>query len=160
MIKIISKKLLAIRSNPLINDTIFDQVQEQLNGIHPRDSKKKKEDSGQNRMTFIDDWLGLGTNDRPPNAGTGMGAGRNPYSTNEQLSSGYNDGGQADDETGPGNSSIATDPYYTQDVNNELFMDLKIKGQGKNDAIQSHLKKVLRGTPVVAPHHRYQVNYN
>ena len=40
-----------------------------------------------------------------------------------------------------------------------MFMDLRVKGQDNNDAIQSHIKKVLKGNPVVIPHRRYQVNY-
>ena len=161
MIRIISKNVTALKTNPLINEEPFNQIQEQLNGTHPHDTRKKRYDSGKPKLTFFDDWLGLDSqNERAANPGAGMSLGRDPNeSKDNRLSSGYNDGEQPDDETGPGNSSFTPDPYFTQDVDNELFMDLRIKGQDNNDAIQTHVKKVLRGNPVATPHRRYRVNY-
>ena len=161
MIQVVSKSVTALKGTPLIDEEPFNQVQDVLNNEHPHSTRKKTYDSGKPKQTFFDDWLGLDSqNERAPNAGAGMSLGRDPNeSQDKRLSSGYNDGEQADDETGPGNTTVAPDPYYTQDVNNELFMDLRIKGQDNNDAIQSHLKRVLHGQPVTLPHRRYQVNY-
>ena len=160
MKRIISKQIVALKGSPLINEEPFNQIQDQLNGIHPHDTRKKRYDSGKPKQTFFDDWLGLDSqNERAPNPGAGMSLGRDPNeSKDNRLSSGYNDGEQADDETGPGHSTVAPDPYFTQDVNNELFMDLRMKGQGNNDAIRGHLKRILHGPEVTMPHRRHNVD--
>lgn len=158
MRKIISKKIEALYpGGQLLQDEYFRSIREK---IFNKDRYKRKEDSGihDNKKTIIET-PGLGSNDRGHNPGAGMGLGRDENESKDRtLSSGYNDGERADDETGPGNTKVAPDPYYASDVFNELFLDLKLKSQGKNDSIRGHLKKILDGPAMVAPHKRYDVN--
>ena len=126
MLKIISKSVIALKGTPLIYEEPFNQLQDWLNKRHPHDPRMNaKYDSGGPKQTNFDSWLGLDSqNERSPNAGAGMSLGRDPNeSKDKRLSSGYNDGEQADDETGPGNTTRIPDPYFTSDVNNEVFME-------------------------------------
>ncbi len=159
MFSITSKNVLAVKGTPLIYEEPFNQVQDWLNGVHPLSPDKKKYDSGKHKQTRFDDWLGLDSqNERAPNPGAGMSLGRDENeSQDKRLSSGYNDGEQADDETGPGHKSEIPDPYFTSDTNNELFMDLKLKGHGSGrDSPTAHMRKILTDRPVVLPHRRYR----
>ena len=89
----------------------------------------------------------MGTNDRLNNPGAGQGLDREPVQFKAKgVGSGYNDGGRPDDETGPGNTSVTPDPYYTSDVFNELFLKLRL--DSKNDSIRQHHKKVMNGKPI------------
>lgn len=138
----------------LLEDEYFRNIREKL--FH-KDRNTTKEDTGETKKTVIET-PGLGSNDRGHNPGAGVGLGRDENESSDRgLSSGYNDGEQADDETGPGNTSTPTDPYYASDVFNDLFLDLKIKGQGHDDSIRGHLSNVLRGRPVPLKHRRWFV---
>jgi len=151
MLQIVSKSVTALKNAPLIDEVQFDLIQEQMNGEHPNSSKKKKYDSGKPKLTHFDDWLGFGSNDRGVNPGVGSGLGRDPNeSANHDLTSGYNDGGQANDETGPGNSSTMPDPYYTTNVSNELFMKLRMDS-GERDSPYRYMTKLRTSTPVKMP---------
>lgn len=148
MKRIISKKIVAFQGN-LLDEDHFKRIRERMFNTDPNDTK---EESGipSYKKTVITA-PGMGTNDRAPNAGTGMGLGRDSNeSADKSLSSGYNDGGQADDETNPGGGS---NPYYTVETN-ELFMDLKMKGDGQKDAVAKHLNRMLSRNPVVSPHRK------
>lgn len=155
-----SKTLVALKGTPLIYEELFNQVQERLNGTHPHTSRpNSKYDSGKPKQTNFDAWLGLDSqNERAANPGAGMSLGRDPNeSKDNRLSSGYNDGEQADDETGPGHKSVVPDPYYTPDVANETFMQLELGDKGK-DSPMAHLRKIKTHSPVTLPHHRYKVD--
>jgi len=154
---IISKEVSALYpGGQLLQDEYFRSIRERL---FNKDRYTRHEDTGINdKKKIIIDSPGLGSNDRGHNLGSGMGLGRDENESSDRtLSSGYNDGEQADDETGPGHKSVPNDPYYASDVFNELFLDLDLKSQDK-DSIQSHLKTVLKGSPVVTPHKRYNVD--
>lgn len=156
MISIVSKHIFADRSMPLIYQTYFDQIEDQLKG-GPSPYYRRTRDSGEQKKTILDPWLGLGSNDRAPNAGAGIGLGRDSIeSRDKSLSSGYNDGSQADDETGPGYTEQKTNPYYTVDTN-EVFIDLKMKGKDDLDSMRSHVKNIL-DRPSVMPVRRYNVD--
>ncbi len=157
MKKIISRQVLALYpGGGLLQDQYFRDIRERL---FNKDRYTTKEDTGtydtkKNVVTSP----GMGSNDRGHNPGAGMGLGRDENESKDRsLSSGYNDGGQPDDETGPGHKSEAPNPYYTSDVFNGLFMDLTLKGQGYDESIQGHLKNILKDRPVVPSHKRYKV---
>lgn len=161
MFHVISKNIIAIKGTPLINEELFQQIQERLQkglhtdprspGVHPLDSTQKYYDSGKPRGVFIGDEAtggpGLGSNDRAVNPGVGMGLGRDKKESKDprNLSSGYNDGSRVDDETGPGHkSTIGPDgenpnPYEPVDTN-PVMLDFKLKGQigGDLDSQQVH----------------------
>lgn len=158
MRKIISKNVIALfPGGQLLQDEYFRSIRERL---FNKDRYTRKDDTGifDTKKTIIDS-LGLGSNDRGHNPGAGMGLGRDENESNDKtLSSGYNDGEQADDETGPGHSKTPYNPYYGPDVFNELFLDLDLKSQGHDDSVRGHLNKILHGTPMVMPHKRHNVD--
>jgi hypothetical protein len=118
-----------------------------MNGVHPNSTKKKKYDSGKPKLTHFQDWLGFGS-------GRDLGDNENPgigFGYNDSVSSGYDrDGEQANDETGPGNSSTTPDPYYTTNVSNELFMRLRMDS-GERDSPYRYMTKLRTSTPVKMP---------
>ncbi len=157
MLRIISKQIVAIKGTPLIYELMFDQVQDRLNGIHP--NYKEKYDSGKQKLTHFKNFLGLDSqNERAANPGAGSSLGRDPNeSQDKRMSSGYNDGERADDETGPGHKSEVPDPYCTSDVGNEVFMQHKLNDSGRDSPID-HMRKIRTSTPVTLPHRRYKVD--
>jgi hypothetical protein len=164
VLNIISKNIIALKSNPLINEYPFDEVQNWLNGIHPKSPQKKRYDTREPKKTTFE--LGLGLGRGMDDGATGLGL--NTNKANEgTTSSWYNDPSKPpDDEVGPGNKSTnwATmregdqpgDSYLAQDMNNELFMDLRVKNDGKRDSRSSSLRNILMDKPVVLPHRRYK----
>lgn len=155
MKRIVSKQITALfPGGQLLQDEYFRQIRERL---FNKSRYTKHEESGELKKTFIE-VPGLGSNDRGHNPGAGMGLGRDENESSDRgLSSGYNDGEQADDETGPGNTSKPANPYYGSDVFNELFMDLELKSQGHDESIRGHLKKTLDGPEMPKPHRRHPV---
>jgi len=163
MLRVTSKTIIALKGTPLIYEEPFNQLQDWLNGRHPHMPRpNSKYDSGKPKQTNFDAWLGLDSqNERAPNSGAGMSLGRDPNESNDKrLSSGYNDGEQANDETGPGHKTEVPDPYFTSDVANEVFMDLRLKNQGGHDSPMAHLRKIKTRSPVALPHRRYNVDMN
>lgn len=156
MKQIISKKVIALYpGGGLLQNDFFERIREKAFNHSPYSTD---EDTGINRTkkTVIKS-PGLGTNDRGHNSGAGSGLGRDENeSSDKSLSSGYNDGERADDETGPGNTSIIPNPYHAVDTN-EVFIDLAIKNQGNNDSIADHYKGILNKEPVKLPR-RYPVD--
>ncbi len=130
----------------LLQEEFFKNIRDR---VFNRDRYSTDEESGIHRTKkTVISVPGLGSNDRGHNPGAGMGLGRDENESKDRsIGSGYNDGGQADDETGPGNSPGGRDPYFTSDWDNELFSDLALKGQGKHDSIRSHYKDLLREIP-------------
>ena len=131
---------------PLIDEFERNRMQEFLDGTHPLSSKRKDYDTGTSRPTMAIPMSGRDEIKREPDD---VGA-------HDDVSSGYNEGldpgGRADDETGPGNTSIKpeTDPnqisrmWMTEDeVSNFLFRN---EESNKLDQ-QSHaqLYNVFRG---------------
>ena len=166
MLRITSKQVVALKGTPLIYELPFNQLQDWLNGVHPDMPRKNhKYDSGKPRQTNFDAWLGLDSqNERAANPGAGSSLGRDPNeSTDKRLSSGYNDGGRADDETGPGHKSDFNPkeenaaPYHAVDVNNEVFMQHRLNDSGR-DSPTDHMRKIRTSTPVTMPHRRYKVD--
>lgn len=158
MRQIINKKVLAFNSgSDLLTRNFFDRIRERAFNHDPYSTQ---EESGieRNKKTVIKS-PGMGSNDRGHNSGAGSGLGRDENeSSDNSLSSGYNDGGRADDETGPGNTSIIPNPYHAVDTN-EVFLDLDIKGQGYDESIPGHYKRILKQEPVKLPR-RYNVDKN
>ena len=172
MLVITSKKIIAVKSNPLINDK-FDDIQEWLNGTYP--AYKGTYDSGSPKKNTFGLGPGMGSNDRGHNPGAGMGLGRDPEESSDRgLGSGYNDGGRVDDEIGPGNKSPnpATmregdqpgNSYTSQSDNNEMFRALEIQENSgldsgeltsSNPNEKKSLKDLLHGKAVTLPHTRY-----
>lgn len=143
----------------LLQEDFFDRIRN-------RDKYHTEEESGINRTKkTVISVPGLGSNDRGHNPGAGVGLGRDENeSSDKSVGSGYNDGGQADDETGPGNSPSGRDPYFTVDWDNELFSDLALKGQGSGrdsrDGARTHYKDLLKETPLSLRTKRYPVDRN
>lgn len=99
MLKVTSKQVVAIGITPRIDEYQRDRVQELLDGIHPMSPKKKTYDTGTKKKNVLDqspfgpaETGGPGDRLSHDNVGSGYNKGLNP-------------GGQADDETGPGNTS-------------------------------------------------------
>lgn len=158
MKRIISKTVLArYPGGGALEEEFFDSIRSEpfknkyrsneQSGIHPT------------KKTIIS-VPGLGSNDRGHNPGAGMGLGRDENeSSNRTVGSGYNDGGPADDETGPGNTPGGRDPYFTSDWDNALFSDLALKGQGNNrDSIRSHYRQILESPPLSLRTKKYPVD--
>lgn len=155
MIQIVSKKVLALwPAGGLLQDDYFKRIRERAFRADPY---SQKEESGHPKKTVLSP-TGFGTNDRGHNPGAGVGLGRDENeSKDKSLSSGYNDGGQAREETGPGQTVEPIDPYYTSDIYNELFLELKLKEKGTdNIKIDSNLKKLLEGPGMPTPHKRFR----
>lgn len=152
MKKIVSKNIVALwPGGGLLADEYFRSIREKLNISDRYDQKEESGDPKKNTIPAT----GLGSNDRGHNSGAGMGLGRDENESKQDgLSSGYNDGEAAQDETGPGNTNQPVNPYYATDVLNELFLDLKLKNPEKN---RSNLKKILNGPSMPLPHRRVQV---
>ena len=140
----------------LLQDDFFRQVREKAFNT---DRYTTKEQVGTNKdKKNVTSPTGFGPNDRQHNPGAGMGLDReDSLSKPKGVGSGYNDGGAADDEIGPGNTSIVPDPYYGQNVLNELFLDLNLKNQD-SQKIKTNVQNVLHSDPVVVPHRRYNVD--
>lgn len=168
MLQVVSKAIVALKSDPRINERFWEEIQEKLDPVGPLDPGKKQYDSGKPRLTHIDQWLGMGEEDRAPSGGVGVGLGKEVGKEDDQfkdqgLSSGYNldqnrDQG-IDDETGPGNTSQATNPYYAVDTNEEfLKMNLFESGRDKNNRlIRDKVNQILEG-PAVSYHKRRPVD--
>ncbi len=157
MQKIISKTVLALYpGGQLLQDEYFRQIRERT---FNQDRYRTKEDAGtyKDKKNVLSP-TGFGPNDRLHNPGAGSGLGREPPEQRSKgVGSGYNDGGPADDETGPGNSSEISDPYAPQLLLNDLYMGLHLN-QGTRDSIKQNVKKLLDGPAVTTPHRRYQVD--
>lgn len=154
MKRVISKSVFALYpGGQLLQDEYFRSIRER---VFNKDRYLRKDDSDRPLKSIIES-LGLGSNDRGHNPGAGMGLGRDPNESKDRsLSSGYNDGETADDETGPGFTRVTPDPYAGMKFN-ELFLDLDLKGQGHNESIRGHLQKLIDGPSVVLPHKRHPV---
>lgn len=155
MLKVISKHIEArVPGGQLLEDDYFNRIRQNLKFDT---GYERKEDYGiQRQKKTINPGTEFGSNDRGHNPGAGMGLGRDPNeSKDKSLSSGYNDGEQADDEVGPGYTPTVQDPYSK--LTNELFVDLEIKNQGNRDSIKGHVDKIINGPAVVKPHKRYSV---
>lgn len=156
MKRVISKQITALwPGGGLLQDQYFRDIRERLNWS---DRYTQKEDTGiENTKKTVIPQTGFGSNDRGHNSGAGGGLGRDQNESNDNsLSSGYNNGEAAQDETGPGQTVQQNDPYYTSDVFNELFMDLKLKGETDKDRVKKNLHKILNGPSMPIPHRRYQ----
>ncbi len=150
---IISKQVIALYpGGQLLQDQYFKDIRQR---IFNEDPHKQKEDAGTERAKKNTLWspTTFGPNDRQHNPGAGSGLDREPTQQKARgVGSGYNDGEAADDETGPGNTSVVPDPYYASDVFNEIFLKHRIEQSGnqspKNDSIKKHLNEVLSGPSV------------
>lgn len=157
MQEIIGKTVTALYpGGQLLQDDYFEQVRERVFGLG---RYRTKEDTGhdQNKKNVLSP-TGVGANDRLHNPGAGSGLGREPPEQRAKgVGSGYNDGGPADDETGPGSTSQPYDPYATQTMLNDLFMDHYMRASTR-DSIRHNVRNLLGSDPVVTPHRRYRVD--
>lgn len=153
---IISKTVLALwPGGGLINDDYFTKIRDKL--FNENNGYQKKEyDNITDKKNQLSP-TGFGSNDRGHNPGAGVGLERDYNESKDRgLSSGYNDGEKADDETGPGFSSEKSNPYYGSDVLNDLFLDLNVSGATENDKVKKNLKKILDGPSMPKQHIRFQ----
>jgi len=148
MKRIVSKQVLALYpGGQLLQDQYFNEIREKVFGKDPKYNLTEDTAPHQDKKNVIRSPTTFGPNDRLHNPGAGMGLDREDTQSKARgVGSGYNDGEHPDDETGPGNTSVTPDPYYTSDVFNELF--LKLRMNQRNDSIQSHLKSLMNRTPV------------
>jgi len=154
MLKVISKLISADFSNPgsPMNETYFDQWLDQMGWTNR--SKQKKN---------VISVPGMGSNDRGHNPGAGMGLGRDENESKDKtLSSGYNNGDSAqqsdNNEAGPGFSPSGTNPYFNQNVDNQLFSDLtNMKGATDRDKARQNVSQ-LYNSRGVEPAKRYRVD--
>jgi len=148
---VISKNITALYpGGGLLQDQYFKDIRQR---IFNEDPHIQIEDAGNQHPKKNTLFPYLSTNDRQHNPGAGSGLDREPTQQKARgLGSGYNDGEAADDETGPGNTSVTPDPYYTSDVFNEMFLKHKIEQSGnkspKNDSSKRHLDSVLSGPSI------------
>ncbi len=160
MITVTSKNVVALRNSPRINEQPFEDLQEWLSGVHPLSPIRKTHDSGKPREVFPD------LSPAGPNEITREKEDRSSMSG---VSSGYNrgmdPGGRADDETGPGNTSIRNDEQTnkTHDVSELAFkndFDLSSKfsplnfvsnaiDQGRTQDSTNHLTTLLYERPKI-----------
>jgi len=161
MIRVTSHKITeAIKQSPRINEVYNDELQRLLSGEHPYASENKFYDSGKPRGTFLDTMgPGMGTNDRAPIGGSGiMGLGREHKKDPRDPTSGYNDGGRADDETGPGFRSPLPvgndgDNQGTEPINEAFLKFDNLADSKSRDSVQDHLNMTFNG-PSVPPRKR------
>jgi hypothetical protein len=120
----------------------------------------KKEDGGRDKKTSIESSPGFGSNDRDDNPiGSKVDREDKDQGTHPGLTSFYDNGDQAQDETGPGFSQQPANPYFGVDMN-EFFLQVG-KGNSDRDSIpssQAHLRKLLDADPITPPHKRYNVD--
>ena len=158
MRKVISKNVYALYpGGQLLQDDYFKRIREKAFG---QDAYKTKEDTSpfKDKKTVLSP-TGFGANERQNNPGAGMGLDREKSHMKARgVGSGYNDGEAANDETGPGGATVTPNPYYGQDVFNDLFLDLSLKNDSGRDQVRTHLNNLLRGSQVVLPHQRYTVD--
>jgi len=103
-------KVIAIGITPRIDEFERERLQEMLDGTHPMSSRRKTYDTGTKKKTVLD---------QSP-TGPAETGGSGDRLSHDNVGSGYDKGldpnGQADDETGPGNTpkhdkeQIFTDP--------------------------------------------------
>jgi len=131
---------------PLIDETDRDRIQEFLSGTHPLSPRRKTYDSGTTRQTTAIPASGRdeivhedGDVDSHKDVGSGYNKGLDP-------------GGQADDETGPGNTSekretnpnIIHQMFMTQDdISNFLFQNQE--SSKRDQKSRSQLFNIFQG---------------
>ena len=151
MKKITSKQVIALwPGGGLLQDQYFKDIRQRL---FREDPHKQEEDTGSYRAknNTLRSPTTFGPNDRQHNPGAGMGLDREDTQSKARgVGSGYNDGEAADDETGPGFSSVTTDGYYTSDVFNEEINKLNLTNTDKTtrEKVLSNLKGIMYGSPV------------
>jgi len=98
MLKIANPKV-AIGITPRIHEMPFESIQERLDGMHPMSPQRRVYDTGTKKKTVLDP-SPAGPSERPEGA--------DDRTSHTNVGSGYDKGldpgGQADDETGPGNT--------------------------------------------------------
>ena len=136
MLKILSKKIIALRGIPRIYDAPFDSIQEWLNGVHPLSPAQRKYDTNKPRLTIPD---------LSPVGPDAIKREKGDKSSLDNASSGYNQGlepgGTADDETGPGFTRTLpnTNPQVTElafrsegDLSSNLFLNRDSRNRDKS----------------------------
>lgn len=157
MQRIINKQVLALYpGGGLLQDDYFNRIREKMFNSSPYSTNEPNGIERKKKTVIYTP--GLGSEDRGHNPGAGIGLGRDENeSQNKSVSSGYNDGEQANDETGPGFTPISPNPYFTSTWDNELFSDLELKGQGR-DSARKHYKGILDSVPVIKPSRKFPVD--
>ncbi len=153
MKKVFSKNVIAIYpGGGLLQDEYFRNIRRR---IFNEDPNEQKEEDGLTNKKNVGSPTGFGPNERAHNSGVGMSTGReDPQSQARGVGSWYNDGGQADDETGPGHSSTTADPY--NNLFNEMFMRHDLQKTDR-DRIVSNVNDINNMSPV-KKHDRYTNN--
>lgn len=154
---IISGKIITAWGQPgFLEDHFFDEVRDK--SFNSNSPYRRKDENNINLKKTILETPAFGTNDRGVNPGVGVGLQRDENeSSDHSLSSGYNDGGRPDEEAGPGNSSSNSptgensNPYYTPDVSNELFLNLYLTNPERYDAIRRNHNNLKYGPVVRTP---------
>ena len=157
-------KVIAIGINPRIYDVERDRIQEFLDGTHPMSSKRKTYDSGTKKKTVLDQ-SPVGPPEIPEEPGD--------KSSHDNVGSGYNKGpdpgGQADDETGPGNTpSTDKEQTFTDHSTSEIasrsnndfsskWSPLNFDSNKRDQKITQHLMRLHNGNPI-SKSRRYHVD--
>ena len=156
--------VVAIGITPRIDDVERDRIQEFLDGTHPMSPIRRTYDTGTKRKTVLD------MSPAGPNETGGAG----DRLSHDNVGSGYNKGldpnGQADDETGPGNTSkqdkeqTFTD-YSTVDLITKNDFDTSNKWSPLNSEsnkrdrnIVTHLRRLYQQPGVGKLPKRYDVD--
>lgn len=143
MRNVVSKQVVALYpGGGLLQDDFFRKLK-------PNDPYyQRKEDDGLPRKTFFDSSIGMGSNDRKDNPFVGQHVSRDDGDYQPGLTSGYGEG-PANDETGPGNKTEPTSPYYSAEMN-ESILDLTLSNPDKA-RIRESLKAIREQSQVSIP---------
>ncbi len=159
MQRVISKTVTALwPGGQLLQDQFFRDIRERIFG---QDRYTQQEDTGIDRRKKISVFpAGVGSRFRENNPGAGQST---EYDEEQEakvgVGSAYNDGEQADDETGPGQTPIVPDPYWTSDWGNDLYAKLNLSAkEAYPESIISHIKKIRQGPGIIMPHRRHSVD--
>lgn len=111
-----------------------------------KDPYARLDEYGKPRKNRMDSSPGFGSNDRRDNSNVGMGVDRDDGDYVQGLTSHFNNGEKADDESGPGNNP---EPQQMGMIN-EDFVQLDLFQGDKDDSkrVSDHVKKLLNSEPV------------
>lgn len=156
---IISKQITALFDDPgdILNYEYFRDIRRRI--FNEDQGKQTEEDGSKKKNTMTE--IGFGGNSRSTNPGAGMGDDReDPESKTKGIGSGYNDGEAANDEVGPGFTHTEPDPYFTPDIDNSVFFDIKYQkdtGRDSRPMRSDYVKKLLNREPL-RPRKRFDVD--
>ncbi|MHA2279863.1 MAG: hypothetical protein ACXAC5_03175 [Promethearchaeota archaeon] len=157
-------RVIAIGITPRIDDVERDRIQEFLDGTHPMSPVRKKYDTGTKRKTVLDQ-SPVGPPEIPESG---------DRTSHDNVGSGFKEGldpnSQADDETGPGNTSKQDKEqtfmeYSTVDLITKNDFDtsskwspLNTESNKRDKNVTTHLRRLHQRPGVGALPRRYDVD--